>query len=132
MLLPGVVRLCPHFWSNPALNLFLLRPNWQSNRELIVYQEAVMKRPTFDLGIEEEYQIIDPETRELRSYITGFLEGGKLILREREIKPEMFQSVVELGTPVCPTIQDARREVVAMRSAIAALAKNRGLAVAAA
>ncbi|MFN8482473.1 MAG: carboxylate-amine ligase [Anaerolineae bacterium] len=91
-----------------------------------------MKRPTFSLGIEEEYQIIDPETRELRSYITEFLEDGKLILREREIKPEMFQSVVELGTPVCETIADARHEVVNMRSAIATLAQQKGLTIAAA
>ncbi len=91
-----------------------------------------MKRPTFSLGIEEEYQIIDPETRELRSYITEFLEDGKLILREREIKPEMFQSVVELGTPVCDTISDARHEVCSMRSAIATLAKQKGLTIAAA
>lgn len=91
-----------------------------------------MKRPSFSLGIEEEYQIIDPQTRELRSYITEFLEGGKLILREREIKPEMFQSVVELGTPVCESIDDARREVVDMRSAIATLSHGKGLTIAAA
>ncbi|MCW5880135.1 MAG: carboxylate-amine ligase [Anaerolineae bacterium] len=91
-----------------------------------------MKRPSFSLGIEEEYQIIDPQTRELRSYITEFLEGGKLILREREIKPEMFQSVVELGTPVCETIDDARREILDMRSAIATLSHDKGLTIAAA
>ena len=91
-----------------------------------------MKRPSFSLGIEEEYQIIDPQTRELRSYITEFLEGGKLILREREIKPEMFQSVVELGTPVCETVDDARREILDMRSAIATLSHDKGLTIAAA
>jgi len=91
-----------------------------------------MKRPSFSLGIEEEYQIIDPQTRELRSYITEFLEGGKLILREREIKPEMFQSVMELGTPVCETIDDARREILDMRSAIATLSHDKGLTIAAA
>ena len=91
-----------------------------------------MKRPSFSRGIEEEYQIIDPQTRELRSYITEFLEGGKLILREREIKPEMFQSVVELGTPVCETIDDARREILDMRSAIATLSHDKGLTIAAA
>ena len=91
-----------------------------------------MKRPSFNLGVEEEYQIIDPQTRGLRSYITEFLEGGKLILREREIKPEMFQSVVELGTPVCETIDDARREILDMRSAIATLSHDKGLTIAAA
>ena len=56
-----------------------------------------MKNHTFTLGIEEEFAIIDPETRELRSHIHEILEGGKITLKE-QIKPEMHQSVVELGT----------------------------------
>ena len=54
----------------------------------------------FTLGIEEEFQIIDPETRELRSHIQQILGEGKVTLKE-QIKPEMHQSVVELGTDVC-------------------------------
>ena len=42
-----------------------------------------MKSPSLTIGIEEEYQIIDPETRELRSYITQMLEDGKLLLKEQ-------------------------------------------------
>ena len=55
-----------------------------------------MKDHTFTLGIEEEFAIVDPETRELRSHIHEILEGGKVTLKE-QIKPEMHQSVVELG-----------------------------------
>ena len=51
----------------------------------------------FTLGIEEEFQIIDPETRELRSHIQQILADGKMILQER-VKPELHQSIVELGT----------------------------------
>src|ERR1041385_6460944 len=58
---------------------------------------------TFTLGIEEEFAIIDPETRELRSHIQEILEGGKVLLKE-QIKPEMHQSVVELGTEICTSI----------------------------
>ena len=61
----------------------------------------------FTLGIEEEFQIIDPETRELRSHIQQILGEGKVTLNE-QIKPEMHQSVVELGTSVCGDIRDAR------------------------
>ena len=51
-------------------------------------------RPSFTIGIEEEYQTIDPETRDLRSHIDAeILEKGKMILEER-VKPEMHQSVV--------------------------------------
>ena len=54
-----------------------------------------MKAPSLTIGIEEEYQIIDPQTRELRSYITEILEEGKLLLREqvkmRHREPESHQ-----------------------------------------
>jgi hypothetical protein len=46
----------------------------------------------FTIGIEEEYQVVDPQTRELRSYITQILDRGKMILRE-QIKPELHQSM---------------------------------------
>ncbi|HEX6290836.1 MAG TPA: carboxylate-amine ligase [Herpetosiphonaceae bacterium] len=85
----------------------------------------------FTLGIEEEYQIIDPETRELRSYITQILEQGRLVLQE-QLKPEMMQSVVEVGTHVCRTADEARAEIVRLRGAIASLAANQGLTIAAA
>jgi carboxylate-amine ligase len=64
------------------------------------------KDHTFTLGIEEEFAIIDPDTRELRSHIQEILEHGKVILKE-QIKPEMHQSVVELGTEICQSIVDA-------------------------
>ena len=65
----------------------------------------------FTLGIEEEFQIIDPETRELRSHIQQILDDGKMTLKEH-VKPEMHQSVVELGTEICSDIQCAREQVV--------------------
>src|SRR5436305_802699 len=64
------------------------------------------KDHTYTLGIEEEFAIIDPETRELRSHIQEILEGGKVLLKE-QIKPEMHQSVVELGTEICDSIEHA-------------------------
>ncbi len=51
-----------------------------------------MQAPSLTLGLEEEYQIIDPETRELRSYITKILEGDHVTIRE--LKPELHQSIV--------------------------------------
>lgn len=46
-----------------------------------------MKPPSLTIGIEEEYQIIDPETRELRSYITEILQDkDHLLLREQQLK----------------------------------------------
>src|SRR6266481_7482920 len=87
------------------------------------------KNHTFTLGIEEEFAIIDPETRELRSHIHEILEGGKVTLKE-QIKPEMHQSVVELGTEICQSIVDAREHVIGLRSKLAQLAARSGLKVA--
>ena len=70
----------------------------------------------FTLGIEEEFAIVAPETRELRSHIQEILEGGKVTLKE-QIKPEMHQSVVELGTEICQSIADARHHVIDRASA---------------
>jgi glutamate---cysteine ligase / carboxylate-amine ligase len=85
----------------------------------------------FTLGIEEEFQIIDPETRELRSHIQEILACGKLILKER-LKSEMHQSVVELGTEVCRDVHCARQQVVDLRSELAMLAAADGLKIASA
>ncbi len=72
----------------------------------------MISRPKLTIGIEEEYQIIDPETGQLRSFITQFLEEGKLVMVEREIKAELHQSMVELGTPVCTTVAEAKEELL--------------------
>jgi carboxylate-amine ligase len=90
-----------------------------------------MKAPSLTLGIEEEYQIIDPATGELKSYITQILEEGKLVLKE-QIKAELHQSMVEVGTEICRTPADARVELVKLRRTITELAGRHGLVIAAA
>src|SRR6202049_1799572 len=86
--------------------------------------------PTFTIGIEEEYQTIDPETRDLRSHIHAeILEKGQLILQER-VKAEMHQSVVEVGTGVCKNIKEAKAEVKMLRRDFIRLAKESGVRVA--
>src|SRR3954462_9794815 len=87
------------------------------------------KDHTYTLGIEEEFAIVDPQTRELKSHIQEILEGGKVLLKE-QIKPEMHQSVVELGTEICADIRSAREHVVDLRSKLASLAGERGLKIA--
>jgi carboxylate-amine ligase len=88
--------------------------------------------PSFSIGIEEEYQSIDPETRDLRSHIESeILEKGKMILAER-VKPEMHQSVIEIGTGVCKTVKDAKTEIISIRRSILQLARQNGLRLAAA
>jgi carboxylate-amine ligase len=85
----------------------------------------------FTLGIEEEFQIVDPKTRELRSHVSEILEEGKLLLGEK-IKPEMIQSMIEVGTGVCANIQEARADLSRLRFIISDLAHNKGLEIVAA
>ena len=87
------------------------------------------KQHTYTLGIEEEFAIVDPETRELRSHIQEILEGGKVLLKE-QIKPEMHQSVVELGTEICQSIVEARQHVIELRTKLAELANRSRLKIA--
>jgi carboxylate-amine ligase len=90
-----------------------------------------MNPPSLTIGIEEEYQIIDPVTGELRSYITEILEKGRLLLRE-QVKAELHQSMVEVGTEVCRTPAEARTELVKLRRTVIDLAARNGLKIAAA
>src|SRR5258705_1719312 len=90
-----------------------------------------MKAPSLTIGIEEEYQIIDPSSGELKSYITQILEDGKLVLRE-QIKAELHQSMVEVGTEICKGPAEARVELIKLRGAISELAGRHGLVIAAA
>src|SRR5215475_12764 len=88
--------------------------------------------PTFIIGIEEEYQTIDPVTRDLRSHIHAeLLEKGKMILQER-VKAEMHQSVVEVGTSVCKNIKDAKSELKMLRRDMIRLSRENGLRLASA
>lgn len=75
------------------------------------------------LGVEEEYQIIDPTTRELTSYISEFLDKGKMVFRD-QIKPEFLQSQVEMGTHVCRNIGEVRKEVTRLRRMVCDIAEK--------
>ncbi len=85
----------------------------------------------FTLGIEEEFQIVDPNTRELRSHVAEILEEGSMLLGE-QIKPEMIQSMIEVGTGICRNIQEAREDITRLRSIISSLARKNGLVIVAA
>lgn len=86
----------------------------------------------FTLGVEEEFQIVHPETRELRSYVSQLLKDkGNSLLHER-VRPEMHQSVVETGTGICRDIKQARAEICELRGSLSNLAQKGGLRIVAA
>jgi carboxylate-amine ligase len=88
-------------------------------------------KPSFTIGIEEEFQVVDPVTRELRSHIAEIFAQGQEVLKGR-MKPELHQPVVEIGTEICRDIPEARRDVTATRTYLARLARDNGLRIAAA
>jgi len=86
---------------------------------------------TFTLGVEEEFQIIDPVTRELSPHNTEIIEMGLPILGDK-IKPEMLMSCVETTTGVCKDISAAREDLTRNRATLAELAAKQGLMIGAA
>ncbi|MDQ2808868.1 MAG: carboxylate-amine ligase [Chloroflexota bacterium] len=87
------------------------------------------KDALFSIGIEEEFQIVDPATGDLRAHIQEMLtHAGRHTLGD-QIKPEMMQSMVETVSKVCATVDEARTEVMKLRRTISDLANRSGLAV---
>jgi len=91
----------------------------------------VCAAPSFTLGIEEEFQVIDPQTMELRSHLAQLFSEGESRLKE-QIKREMHQPIIEVGTEICADIGEARREVTKLRREIIHLTHQNGLRIAAA
>lgn len=85
--------------------------------------------PSFTLGIEEEFQVVDPRTRELKSHIHELFAEGEKRLKD-EIKREMHDAVIEVGTPICRNIAEARREITRLRREIILLTRENGLCIA--
>ena len=83
------------------------------------------------IGIEEEYQIIDPETRELTSYIAEILDKGTIMFRD-QVKPEALQSQLETNTHICRNIKEARQEITRLRSIVCDTAIKNGCKIVAA
>jgi carboxylate-amine ligase len=85
---------------------------------------------TFTIGIEEEFQLIDPTTRDLRSHIQPLLaDSANSGTLKEQLKPELHQSVIEVGTSICANITEARKEVTSLRANLAALARRNGLTI---
>jgi carboxylate-amine ligase len=90
-----------------------------------------MTLPAFTLGIEEEFQVVDPETRELKSHVSQMFAAGEAKMPE-QIQRELHQSVIEIGSKICRDIRDVRREVTETRTTLCRIAREHGLRIGAA
>ena len=84
------------------------------------------------LGVEEEYQIINPDTRDLDSHVRQLLESGGQFTHYSSLKPELMQSQIEAGSSVCSNVKEVRSEIIRMRHLVRKLATEHGMAIASA
>lgn len=80
----------------------------------------------FTLGVEEEYMVIDPQTRELKSHEQKIVSEGQKVIKDK-VKAEMHQAVVEVGTDICQNIDEAWQDVSTLRKTISGIADSIGL-----
>ena len=80
----------------------------------------------FTVGVEEEYMVIDPITRELKSHEQKIVQEGQKIIKDK-VKAEMHQAVVEVGTDICADVDEAFMDVGTLRKTISGIADELGL-----
>ncbi len=85
----------------------------------------------FTLGVEEEYMVVDPETRELKSHEQKIVNEGQKVIKDK-VKAEMHQAVVEVGTDICADIDEAYKDVSTLRRTISNIAQDLGFWIGAA
>ena len=89
----------------------------------------MINQPSFTLGVEEEYLLVAQETGNLINEAPqGMLEEvDDLIVGQ--VSPEFFQSQIEIGTKVCQSVQEVKKQLVACRSAVSEVANRHGLSI---
>jgi carboxylate-amine ligase len=85
----------------------------------------------FTLGVEEEYMVVDPRTRELTSHDQRIVTIASEILKDH-VKAEMHQAVVEVGSRICKDVAEAHKDITKLRKVVAEVAGNLGLRIGAA
>ncbi len=85
----------------------------------------------FTIGVEEEYMVIDPNTRELKSHEQKIVHEGQKIIKDK-VKAEMHQAVVEVGTDICQDVDEAFIDVSTLRKTISGIGESLGLKLGAA
>lgn len=91
-----------------------------------------MQEPSFTIGIEEEYMLVDRESRNLISETPSSMLPKCEQLLEGRVSPEFLQCQIEVGTSVCNTVAEARAELAHLRRTVASVAEEHGLALVAA
>ncbi len=86
------------------------------------------KEPSFTIGIEEEYLLVDKLTRDLADAPPEQLWTECEARLGDLIKPEFLKSQIEIATGICTSINDAREDLRRLRKTVAEIAGKHGLA----
>jgi len=84
--------------------------------------------PSFSVGIEEEYLLVDKETRDLAPEPPEALLAKAEKALRGQVSPEFLRSQIEVGTRVCRSVQEARDQLVELRATVGSIADEFGLA----
>ena len=87
-----------------------------------------VKEPPFTIGIEEEYLLVDKDTRELASDPPASMLEDCESRCAGQVSPEFMRSQIEIGTKVCANIREAREDLARLRRIIVDVADKHGLA----
>jgi carboxylate-amine ligase len=87
-----------------------------------------IREPSFTIGMEEEYLLVDKETRDLAQEPPAALLAKCQEALPGQVSPEFLRSQIEVGTKVCRSIQEARADLIRLRSTVGGIAAKFGLA----
>ncbi len=89
---------------------------------------AAINYKNFTLGVEEEYMVLDPVTRELKSHEQKIVQEGEKIFTNK-VKAEMHQAVVEVGTDICKDVDEAFEDILLLRKTMREVADSLGFGI---
>jgi carboxylate-amine ligase len=87
-----------------------------------------IREPSFTIGIEEEYLLVNKESRDLEPEPPAALLAKCEAALRGQVSPEFLRSQIEVGTKVCTSMQEARDELIRLRATVASIADEFGLA----
>ncbi len=88
-----------------------------------------MDRPDFTIGIEEEYLVVDRETRDLIKRPPDSMWKALENILGSQVSPEFLKAQIEVGTKVCSTVAEAREDLTRMRLGLSAVVNEYGAAI---
>ncbi len=92
----------------------------------------MLKEPSFTIGIEEEYLLVDRESRDLIHDAPKDMLPACEKLLKGQVTPEFLQCQIEVGTRVSKTLAEAREDLAYLRRTVASVADEFGMALIAA